>query len=210
MVVETFTDYTAFLKALGANAQVITFDDVPTIPFPGGDPSYRFGYFDANRYADQGLVFSFANPTVLSGPGYGAVSLPNVYATTFFSGRGTFPPGPFRDESDLRFTHDGASALTSAFGTFFIGNELIDGSDVSGMWAYGADGNILARGQPPRPPPQTAAPFWGLRPWTAPPGTLYPRSAKPTYSRVNRISLTSTWTTSRLPTRCRRRTAGCS
>jgi hypothetical protein len=50
-----------------------------------------------------------------------AVSPPNVYAAAE-SGGANFPPGPFRDETFLYFTHDGQPALTSAFGAFFIGN----------------------------------------------------------------------------------------
>jgi hypothetical protein len=154
VVVETFTDYATFLKMLGPDAQVITFDDVPTLPFPGEDPSggYRFGNFLSDRYASQGILFQSlsAQPSygqsVWSGPTFGAVSLPNVYSAVLSAGPAF--PGAFREESNLFFTHDGGTALTSAFGTFFIGNQPIDGGNFSGMSAYGADGSILYTGVP--------------------------------------------------------------
>jgi hypothetical protein len=144
VVVETFTDYTAFLNLLGANAQVITFDDVPTVPNPG-NPSYRYGYFDSGRYAAQGIVISAVGAqTVLSGPAYSAVSPPNVYSATL-SGGPAFPPGAFRDETHLFFTHDGQPALTSAFGAFFVGNTPVDGESIAGL-AIGGDANFIHAG----------------------------------------------------------------
>lgn len=118
VVVETFTDYNAFLSLLGSQAQVVNFDDVPT--------TNGYGYFDHNRYAAQGIVF-LTNSTVFSQSD--AVSPPNVYADTRLGGSAAFPtepPGLFTEMSYLSFTHGGQSALTSAFGTFFIGNRLVD------------------------------------------------------------------------------------
>jgi hypothetical protein len=131
---ETFTDYAAFLKTLGPSAQVITFDDVPT---PNG-----YAYFDPYRYAAQGLVFGFANPTALRYPS--AVSSPNVYYSSVYP-RG----GKFEDETALGFTRDGRPALTSAFGTFFLGSEGSGGA----LWVYGADGQLsrVAGGLTSRP-----------------------------------------------------------
>ena len=41
--------------------------------------------------------------------------------------------GPFRGETVLHFTRDGQPALTSAFGTFFIGNHPVDGQSEVGL-----------------------------------------------------------------------------
>jgi hypothetical protein len=140
--VETFTDYTAFLKLLGPTAQVITFDDVPTLPLFGRD---WYGYFDPNRYASQGIVIdAVGTPTVLGGPDYPAVSPPNAYSATL-SGGLNFPPGAMRDTTNLFFTRDGQPALTSAFGTFFIGNTAPLGFNVAGLEADGANGSVLGR-----------------------------------------------------------------
>jgi hypothetical protein len=150
VVVETFTDYTAFLKTLGAQAQVVTFDEVPTLPFGGVEASNpnRWGYFDPNRYAAQGLVIRAVGvPTVSSGPAFAAVSPPNVYYAGI-SGGPAVPPLSFGDESRLFFTRGGGSALSSAFGTFFIGNTSVNGVSYSSLVAYGADGSLLARGDP--------------------------------------------------------------
>jgi hypothetical protein len=121
VVVEAFTDYDAFLSLLGANAQVVTFDDVPTLPF-GGVEAFnpnRWGYFDPNRYAGQGVVVDAVGP-----------------------------PASFGDQSDLFFTRGGGAALSSAFGTYFIGNTPVNGVSYSSLVAYGADGSLLARGDP--------------------------------------------------------------
>jgi hypothetical protein len=134
VTLETFTNYNAFLSLLGSQAQVVTFDDVPT--------SNGFGFFDPNRYANQGLVFSLANPTVLNSPD--AVSAPNVYENSFPTGLPTLL-GPFRSQSAVSFTSGGQPAATSAFGTFFIGNEPVDGQDTSGL-AVGGDYNYIPAG----------------------------------------------------------------
>jgi hypothetical protein len=148
VVTETFTDYNAFLKLLGSSAQVVTFDDVPT--------SQGFGNFLSNRYANQGLLFNV--PYADQQPGYGqsawnfgsaAVSPPNVYSHVFFAGEGF--SGAFRESTYLYFTHDGRTALTSAFGTFFIGNTgtFVPGRGLesdSGISLYGAGGSILGGG----------------------------------------------------------------
>jgi hypothetical protein len=119
---EAFTDYSAFLSLLGNSAQVINFDDVPTVTYSDYPETYQYGYFDPNRYADQGILIRprpAAVPVVLPTPD--AVSPPNVYVASE-SGGLNFPPGPYESETFLYFTHDGQPALTSAFGAFFIGN----------------------------------------------------------------------------------------
>jgi hypothetical protein len=118
---ETFTDYSAFLSLLGSSAQVINFDDVPTVTYSDYPETYHYGYFDPNRYADQGILIRprIGVPVVVPSPD--AVSPPNVYVASETGGL-NFPPGPYESETSLYFTHDGQPALTSAFGAFFIGN----------------------------------------------------------------------------------------
>jgi hypothetical protein len=127
---------------------VATFDDVPTVPFPSGEgfnPN-RWGYFDPNRYAAQGVVIDAVGiPTVSSDPGFEAVSPPNVYYPSISEGP-AFPPASFGVESDLFFTRGGGAALSSAFGTFFIGHTPANGLSPGSMVAYGADGSLLAQG----------------------------------------------------------------
>ena len=150
VVVETFTDYAAFLRTLGPSSQVVTFDDVPTLPFPSGEAfnPNRWGYFDPNRYAAQGGVIAAVGvPTVSSGPGFPAVSPPNVYYAGISSGPAV-PPSSFGDQSDLFFTRGGQPALSSAFGTYFIGNTPVNGVSYSSLLAYGANGSLLASGEP--------------------------------------------------------------
>ena len=55
----------------------------------------------------------------------------------------------FKDETALGFTREGRSALTSAFGTFFLGSEGYGGA----LWVYGADGHLsrVADGLTSRP-----------------------------------------------------------
>jgi hypothetical protein len=114
VVTETFTDYNAFLSLLGPTAQVVNFDDVPTVPFNGS--SVRIGFFDSDRYASQGiLIRANGGAQAVTDLGGIAVSPPNVYysSTTGSS---------FREGTFVSFTHDGQPALSSAFGAFFIGN----------------------------------------------------------------------------------------
>jgi hypothetical protein len=137
VVVEKFTDYSAFLSLLGSGAQVVNFDDVPT---PNG-----YGYFGPNRYADQGIVID-AEGTATVFPSLYAVSPSNVYAATFPpNNQEPFPPGAFRPQTILTFTRDGQPALTSAFGTFFINNESVFGENLSGL-AIGGDYNFILPG----------------------------------------------------------------
>jgi hypothetical protein len=149
--VETFTDYTAFLTLLGADAQLVNFDDVPTAPFPSGEnPNLnQWGYFDPNRYAAQGILINAVGglPTASNGPAFPAVSPPNLYYAGLSSGP-TLPPASFGDRSDLSFTRGGGPALTSAFGTYFIANTALNGVSYSSLLAYGADGALLAQGAP--------------------------------------------------------------
>jgi hypothetical protein len=157
-VVEAFTDYAAFRKALGAHAQVVTFDDVPTFAYPGEDPSdpNRFGSFEVNHYAPEGILirgtvgrgidFPDYGQGVFSSPFNGAISPPNVYFSSFL-GLGV------REFSDLRFTRDGHAALTSAFGTYFLNNYnpgQPPGSpnSLSLLSAYGVDGSLLFEERP--------------------------------------------------------------
>jgi hypothetical protein len=143
VVVETFTDYNAFLSLLGSQAQVITFDDVPTIPDPILEPDILlyYGYLDPNRYADQGIVIH-GQPSQMVLRSSDAVSSPNVYQADL--GVGPDPasvPGAFRETTFVSFTRNGQPALTSAFGTFFIGNTPIDelpGADFSSVGGYPA------------------------------------------------------------------------
>jgi hypothetical protein len=136
VVVETFTDYAAFLNLLGTNAQVVNFDDVPTSNGPSG-------FFDGQRYAGQGLVID-GNPRAFNF-GASAVSAPNVYANTF-----SF--GGFRPLSTLSFTHDGQSSLTSAFGTFFVNSLPNNYGDASSLLqGFDANGSLLFEGRPELP-----------------------------------------------------------
>ena len=169
VVTETFTDYNAFLSLLGPTAQVVNFDDIPN---PNG-----FAPFLSNRYADQGLLFN--TPSAAQNPGYGlavlnfgsaAISPPNVYEKVFGADSPNATGGAFRSQTFLYFTHDGQPALTSAFGTFFIGNEPVNGSDLSGMSTVG-DYNFI-------PAPTTTSPtgstFLGLATVDSVTGQLVP------------------------------------
>jgi hypothetical protein len=125
--VETFTDYSAFLSLLGQSAQVVNFDDVPT--------TNGFGYFDSNRYANQGILIRSASSAQAVEPlGSLAVSPPNVYLSAL-SGGPTTPP-EFRETSYLTFTQDGQPARTSAFGTFFVNNIGTPGLGVMGRFFW--------------------------------------------------------------------------
>jgi hypothetical protein len=101
-VVETFTDYNAFLSLLGQSAQVANFDDVPKVPISPDSPSYRYGYFDADRYASQGILIraSSGHRGVWSGPGFPAISPPNEYSAVL-GAPGSGAPPTFRELSDL-------------------------------------------------------------------------------------------------------------
>jgi hypothetical protein len=95
-VLETFTDYAAFVSALGPNAQVVNFDDVPT--FQGR------GSFAADRYANQGILIQANLPeqpgaTQAVGNSELAVSPPNVYFANL--------EGDFRDLSQVSFVRGG-------------------------------------------------------------------------------------------------------
>ena len=175
VTVETFTDYNAFLKLLGSQAQVVNFDDVPTLPLDPSSPSYRYGYFDSGRYANQGILIRAETgaQAVWSLPSVGAVSPPNVYSAAL--GAAPFPP-TFREVSELSFTRAGAPALTSGFGTFFINNYEAFGpgtGSVSFMEAYGADGSLLVRGDPATTAPNGST-FLGFATVDSSSGALVP------------------------------------
>jgi hypothetical protein len=146
-VVETFTDHAAFVGALGPNAQVVNFDEVPT--FQGR------GSFEADRYANQGIFIQADIPDQQPGAtqavlnsqevlGFSAVSSPNVYFANL--------EGHFRDLSQVSFVRDGKLALSAGFGSWFIDNRPFPGSEppanTSFLTAFGPGGAVLGQGQP--------------------------------------------------------------
>jgi hypothetical protein len=178
---ETFTDYNAFLSLLNAEApavgeqtQVVNFDDVPTVSDPI-EPEILYAYLDPNRYANQGIVIhGQPSQIVLSRPAE-AVSPPNVYQADLGAGPNE-PPGAFRETTFLSFTRDGQSALTSAFGTFFIGNtESFPGEgSISGLSAYGAGGSLLGGATAPTTTTNNGSTFLGLATVDSVSGDLVP------------------------------------
>jgi hypothetical protein len=140
-VLETFTDHAAFVSALGPNAQVVNFDDVPT--FQGR------GSFEADRYANQGILIQADIPdqqpgaTQAVGNSELAVSPPNVYFAEL--------EGDFRDLSQVSFVREGKLALSAGFGSWFIDNRPFPGSEsgnTSFLTAFGPGGAVLGQGQP--------------------------------------------------------------
>jgi hypothetical protein len=111
---------------------------------------------------------------VLSRPAE-AVSPPNVYQADLGAGPNE-PPGAFRETTFLSFTRDGQSALTSAFGTFFIGNtESFPGEgSISGLSAYGAGGSLLGGATAPTTTTNNGSTFLGLATVDSVSGDLVP------------------------------------
>jgi hypothetical protein len=154
-VLETFTDYAAFVSALGPNVQVVNFDDVPT--FQGR------GNFEADRYANQGILIQADLPDVQPGTTQAvanselAVSPPNVYFAEL--------DGDFRPVSQVSFVQDGKMAMSAGFGSWFIDNRDsgidVTPSSSSFMTAFGPGGAVLGRGQAPLTEPEGRS-FLGL------------------------------------------------
>jgi hypothetical protein len=101
----------------------------------------QYGYLDPNRYADQGIVIHGRPSQIVVSRPAEAVSPPNVYQADFGASP-DFPPGAFREITDVSFTRGSQPALTSAFGTFFIGNideQPLSTGSISGLAIGGGE-----------------------------------------------------------------------